>query len=753
MSNQKTFRDREILSAAHERGPISTMFSFLRLSGPGWLQSAITLGSGSLIGALYLGMLGGTSMLWLQLVAILIGVVMLSAISYVTLSTKKRPYRAINEHVNPVLGVAWLTATILANMIWIMPQFSLCYDALDKNLMVPGAFDVFEGTSNDDETSPTDENEADSESVGKTSEEATEDAAEDADDSDEPPSNVTSNSTAGDSITTSPVSLNLNTLNKRPRRSSLQEDDEEDLDDGDPGEVDEPDSDPEEPDSDSEQDEEEVATSTSPTRKIDFGKPGTKLSISALLGAMALVIVVMSFNPGWLAKTFDLVLKLIVGFIVICFVAVVYWLATDGSIDWAEVLTGFIPNFGNWNNPAPRIQEILIGLGGDQRTFWEQAIIEKQRESMIGVTATAVGLNMTFLLPYSMLARGWDKPFRGLARFDLITGMGIPYIIVTTCIVIASAHAFHGKADEKFLSDDPIEMQQSVLFKSTVPVIEKRFKSLKTPEEQTELNADIEDVKKRKAAALEANEGKLTSEQAKTFANELQAAEAAKRLALAKFAISLDDSSKEEKYQRCERRLIPTLVKPNAAQLASTLTPLLGEGKEKQANLIFGIGAFAMGFSTIIILSLINSYAFAEMFGKHDNNVIRIIGALLAIIIGIFWYELWAGESRTYLVILASTFGAILLPIAYLAFFLLMNSTSLLGNEKPTGGRMAVWNVLMGIGVAGATIQAIGAIQTKIGGTNGSYVLGGVAVFILLALVGFSARRDFNPDSEEELAN
>ena len=245
-----------------------------------------------------------------------------------------------------------------------MPQFSLCYDALDKNLMVPGAFDVFEGTSNDDETPPTDENEADSESVGKTSEEATEDAAEDADDSDEPPSNVTSNSTAGDSITTSPVSLNLNTLNKRPRRSSLQLDDEEDLDDGDPGEVDEPDSDPEEPDSDSEQDEEEVATSTSPTRKIDFAKSGTKLSISALLGAMALVIVVMSFNPGWLAKTFDLVLKLIVGFIVICFVAVVYWLATDGSIDWAEVLTGFIPNFGNWNNPAPRIQEILIGLGG-----------------------------------------------------------------------------------------------------------------------------------------------------------------------------------------------------------------------------------------------------------------------------------------------------------------------------------------------------------------------------------------------------
>lgn len=32
---------------------------YLRLSGPGWLQSAITLGGGSLAGSLYLGVIGG----------------------------------------------------------------------------------------------------------------------------------------------------------------------------------------------------------------------------------------------------------------------------------------------------------------------------------------------------------------------------------------------------------------------------------------------------------------------------------------------------------------------------------------------------------------------------------------------------------------------------------------------------------------------------------------------------------------------
>jgi Mn2+/Fe2+ NRAMP family transporter len=612
MSNDKTFRDREILSAAHEKGILATLFSFFRLSGPGWLQSAITLGGGSLIGALYLGMLGGTSMLWLQLVAIVIGVIMLSAISYVTLSTHKRPYAAVNEYVNPVLGVAWITATILANMIWIMPQFSLCYDALDKNLVTA---------------------------------------------------------------------------------------------DG-----------------------------------VDFALKQTKLYVSIGIGVAALIIVAMSFNPGWVSKLFDIILKLIVAAIVVCFVAVVYWLATDGSINWNEVWMGFIPNFSHWNTPAPAIQDILTGMDGGQQTYWTKKIVAKQQESMIGVTATAVGLNMTFLLPYSMLARGWDKPFRGLAKFDLITGMAIPYLIVTTCIVIASSHAFHAKADANFLSSDPAVMQESVLFGSTTSVIEDRFVSLKTPEEVTQLNARLSaaktalaDLKSKDAKGADSSK----SEFIKAREDEVKAAQTEKNQNLAEFATSLNES---------ERRIMPTLVKPNAGQLAATLTPLLGEENQKYANLIFGIGAFGMGFSTIVILSLINGYAFAEMFGQYNNVWIRTLGALAALVVGVLWFEVWAGESRTYLGIVASTFGAILLPIAYLAFFLLMNSSKLLGREKPTGARMAVWNLLMGIGVLGATVQAVAAIQTKASSPQGAYVLGGVAVFVLLALIGFSARPQMNDD-------
>ena len=564
MNESKTFRDREILSSAHENGTAATIGAFFRLSGPGWLQSAITLGGGSLGGALYLGMLAGYSMLWLQLVAIVIGIIMLSAISYVTLSTGTRPYSAINEYVNPVLGVGWITATILANMIWIVPQFSLCFDSLDTSL----------------------------------------------------------------------------------------------------GQV---------------QD----------TRTM-------KIVISAAIALLALVVVGLSFRPGWMSRLFDIFLKLMVGCVVICFVMVVIHLFRDGAIHWNEVLMGFIPNFAHWSEPVPAIDALAQTLSPDAGEFWKDKIVESQQNSMIGVTAAAVGLNMTFLLPYSMLARGWDKPFRGLAKFDLITGMGIPYLVVTSCIVIASAHAFHAKADAEFLSSDPAVIQTSKLFNSSKKILQARLETTADPAAY---------------AAFEKMEKVDQSDQLAQFASKM----------------STD-----------ERKLAATLIKPNAGQLATSLAPVLGE---RNANLVFGLGALAMGFSTIIILMLINGYAFAEIAGRYESNAWRLAGAIAAVLVGFFWWWLWDGQSKTWLIIVASTFGAILLPIAYVSFFALMNSRRLLGSEKPTRRRMVIWNILMGLGVLGALIQAVGAIMTKINDpATGGFVIGGVATFLLLAMVGFSAR-------------
>jgi len=73
--------DRQLLVEAHSRGTAATTMAYFKLSGPGWLQSALTLGGGSLAGSLYLGVLGGMSLLWIQPLAMVLGIIMLSSIA------------------------------------------------------------------------------------------------------------------------------------------------------------------------------------------------------------------------------------------------------------------------------------------------------------------------------------------------------------------------------------------------------------------------------------------------------------------------------------------------------------------------------------------------------------------------------------------------------------------------------------------------------------------------------------------------
>ena len=575
----KVSADREILLNAQKKGGIFVPFAFLRLSGPGWLQSAITLGGASLGSALYLGVLGGTSMLWLNVIAIIVGVIMLSAISYVVLSSGKRPYQAINEHVNPVLGVGWVAATVMANIIWCMPQFSLCYDVLDNNLV--------QGTFQDTNT--------------------------------------------------------------------------------------------------------------------------YKLGVSIALFVPAFIMVCMNFAGGRAVRIFDFLLKVLIGLVVVCFVAVVVRLTQSNELDWNAILQGLIPNFGQWFRPAPDISALVFAAPEAVQEFWSTELIKSQRDVMISTTASVVGINMTFLLPYSMLNRGWDRPFRGLARFDLITGMAIPFVLVTGCIVIASAYSFHAQADEQFLSSDPEQVKQSDLFSGAKSTIIARMKQADA--------AAFDEID-----AMEAGEAKdqATDDSVAGFIAEL---------------------SPEE------RMLAATLVKPNAGQLAKSLAPLLGN---ENANLVFGLGAFGMGFSTIIILMLINGFAFGELFGKPDNMGVKILGALVAGIVGVCWTLIWKDESKTWLIIMASTFGAILLPIAYISFYALMNSRELLQADMPSGIRRLIWNTLMLLGVAAALAQAGSSLYTKLFDPStgslipldsGSIVFGGVVTFVLLAIIGFSACR------------
>lgn len=555
--------DRQLLQQAQASGVGATLKAFVKLSGPGWLQSAITLGGGSLAGAMFLGILGGTQLLWLQLVAIVMGVIMLSAISYVTLSTGERPFRSINKHINPALGWGWIIATMLANMIWCMPQFGLCFSALQKNLL-PSMLD--------------------------------------------------------DSI-------------------------------------------------------------------------AAKQAVSVVILLAATVAVFLNSRPGMAMKIFDWTLKALIGIVVICFVGVVVLLTKNGVLNWGEIFRGFIPNLSQWNNPTGKLAELIAPLPANVQDFWNTQIVSRQRDVMIAAAATAVGINMTFLMPYSMLRRRWDRSFRGLSRFDLSTGMAIPYILVTSCVVIAAASQFHAQTDENFRSSDVEKVKESPLFADASGTLLARIK-LDTPE----TTLGDEGQEDALAAAIAAMPGE-------------------------------------------ERILAAATVKRNAFDLASAISPLLGE---QNARLAFGLGIFGMGFSTIIILMLINGFAVCELANKPLGGGTQFFGSLIAGVVGFLWWGIWQGDSQVYLAIVASKFGMMLLPIAYITFFMMMNSNSILGDDRPKGASAFTWNALMLFSVAGAIVAAGSAIYgslTTVKNPYEPYIVGGLlAVYAIAIVLGFAMK-------------
>ncbi|QDU77269.1 Natural resistance-associated macrophage protein [Bremerella volcania] len=597
----KVETDREILQEAQAKGAGATLGAWVRLSGPGWLQSAITLGGGSLSGALFMGILGGYSLLWLQLVAIICGVVMLSAISYVTLSTGKRPFRQINAHINPVLGWGWIVATVAANMIFLMPQFGLCYAALNKNL-APGL--------------------------------------------------------VGDSMP-------------------------------------------------------------------------AKATVSLLLLVAGGLLVYMNSRPGLATKIFDVLLKAMIGVIVICFFGVVIKLGMSGeAFTWSEVFGGFIPDFSAATEPTGQVAEIAAEVQEPYRDFWTNRIVADQRAAMIGAAATAVGINMTFLLPYSMLARGWDKTFRGLARFDLSTGMAIPYILVTSCVVIASAAAFHAKVDADFLSTSPETMAKSPIYGGAektlaLRVVQYEKEGLEVPQEYLD-EATGEDGN--------VDDAKLTG-----------ILLAAKYEPLKQAVAELPED---------EKKLAASLVKRSEFLLSESLAPLLGGDL---ARWVFGIGIFGMGFSTIIILMMINGYAFTEMLNTKPNGAAHVIGCLVAGLSGASWFIIWDGPAKTWLAILVSSFAVMFLPIAYVTFFMMMNSKKILGDDKPKGLSWIIWNVLMIISVVGAIAAAVVSITDKVTNPGTPFaqkavVLTVVIGYLILFVGGFFLRSGKDDDEPVDAA-
>jgi hypothetical protein len=113
------------------------------------------------------------------------------------------------------------------------------------------------------------------------------------------------------------------------------------------------------------------------------------------------------------------------------------------------------------------------------------------------------------------LRRGWGREFRGLATFDLATGMLIPFVLATGCVVIASAAQFHTKVTSDFQVTSEEVTPPKDLAKGYNDLLGARDAMLSSPPSLAEkkLAATLVDRKaKDLAGALEPLTGRLVAD-------------------------------------------------------------------------------------------------------------------------------------------------------------------------------------------------------------------------------------------------
>lgn len=168
--------------------------------------------------------------------------------------------------------------------------------------------------------------------------------------------------------------------------------------------------------------------------------------ITSILFVIGMTLIWLYSGEGKTSKRIDNVIKSLVAIIVLCFMAVVVVLMWNNAVNWSALFSGLIPDFSALFNPVSSYDSFL-SEAGTYKPFWENYISDSQRNIIIGAFGTAVGINMTFLLPYSLMKKKWNKSHRELSRFDLVLGLFIPFILGASCLIISTASQFHAKKD------------------------------------------------------------------------------------------------------------------------------------------------------------------------------------------------------------------------------------------------------------------------------------------------------------------
>ena len=97
---EKLETEKAFLKNLENKGVFTRIQGYFKLTGPAWLQSAMTLGAGSAAASVIAGASFGYKLLWVQPIAMLLGIAMMAALGNITLSTGERPRAQFSQKPN-----------------------------------------------------------------------------------------------------------------------------------------------------------------------------------------------------------------------------------------------------------------------------------------------------------------------------------------------------------------------------------------------------------------------------------------------------------------------------------------------------------------------------------------------------------------------------------------------------------------------------------------------------------------------------
>jgi len=281
--------EKAYLATLEHKPLLARLQGYLKLTGPGYMQSAMTLGGGTIASCVLMGSLLGYKMLWVQPLAILLGVFVMAAVGKITLLTQEKPYLAFWNRLHPGMALCWGISSFVATILWHIPQYGLTAN---------GVIVLGEAAG-----------------IG-----------------------------------------------------------------------------------------------------LDSGVGRAGIGAGTLLSAFAIVYLYHTGASG--LRYYEFLVKVLVWAIVLAFAVAAF----ASGIQWKELFLG------------------LTGISFARMVADHGGLPPEVLSPMVGGLAAAVGINMLFLYPYSLLSRGWGKEHKELAYFDLGAGMVVPFLIATGFMIIAVAN-------------------------------------------------------------------------------------------------------------------------------------------------------------------------------------------------------------------------------------------------------------------------------------------------------------------------